>query len=303
MSHPFKVGGEYRNRHGAYEVVELDGPRMVIQYADGRQLETTVELQARIWNNMRAEERIRKSRARRTRLAPKPRQREGGKGLAFQGLQDHDFKKGTAGTHWRARTHLGGLLAQRMTNKCGYLFQSYAIYRRAAVHIAQPSYYDSKLKRRQAKFMFQLDPDGATYGFYIEKNEGPMDDTWDWPRFLNALSRRVRVREQVEEAARQLGLQWAIYVPPDGGLIAQVRASPTGWTWEPQEGDDPEEIDWAAFRRRLRAIETEKWCDLYLCASMGKQDAIAAGVEIADPVTEVYRALLPLYEASTPRKT
>jgi hypothetical protein len=303
MSHPFKVGGAYRNRHGAYEVVELDGPRMVIQYTDGRQLETTVELQARIWNNIRAEARVRRSRGRRTRPAPKPRSRGSRRGLAFHGLQDHDFKRGIAGTHWRARTHLGGLLAQRMTNKSGHLFQSYAIYRRAEVHIARPDYYNSKLKQQRAKFVLQLDPGGATYGFYIEKNEGPMDDTWDWPRFMNALSRRAKLRGQVEEAARRLGLRWAIYVPPDDGLIAQVRASPTAWIWEPREADHSEEIDWAAFRKRLRGIEAEKWCDLYLCAWMAKEDAIAAGIEIADPVTEVYRALLPLYEISTPERT
>ncbi|MEA3377377.1 MAG: hypothetical protein U9R72_14400 [Chloroflexota bacterium] len=51
MGHPFEVGGTYRNRHGEYEVVEIDGPDMVIRYSNGRRLETTVKLQARIWKS------------------------------------------------------------------------------------------------------------------------------------------------------------------------------------------------------------------------------------------------------------
>jgi hypothetical protein len=73
------------------------------------------------------------------------------------------------------------------------------------------------------------------------------------------------------------------------------------WAWE--DGDDADHIEWSGFTQRLRAIDVEKWCDLYLCARLSKEDAIAAGLEIVEPVTEVYQALLPLYEASTPRAT
>ena len=59
MGHPFELGGTYRNRDGEYEVVELDGPRMVIRYSGGRQVTTTVGLQARIRKHMEAEERMR----------------------------------------------------------------------------------------------------------------------------------------------------------------------------------------------------------------------------------------------------
>jgi len=59
MGHPFEVGGTYRNRHGDYEVLAVKGPDMVIRYTDGRRLETTVRLQARIWKHIQAEERIR----------------------------------------------------------------------------------------------------------------------------------------------------------------------------------------------------------------------------------------------------
>lgn len=78
MSHPFIVGETYRNRHGEYEVLELDGPRMVIRYLDGRQIETTVKLQARIWKHIQAEERVQKRRRERASSTPSVR---GGTGL------------------------------------------------------------------------------------------------------------------------------------------------------------------------------------------------------------------------------
>lgn len=62
MDHPFEVGGTYRNRDGDYEVLEISGGRMVIRYEDGRRLETTVRLQARIWKHVQAEEKVRSKR-------------------------------------------------------------------------------------------------------------------------------------------------------------------------------------------------------------------------------------------------
>ena len=72
MNHPFQVGGQYRNRDGEYEVVELDGPKMVIRYSDGRRLEATVKIQKRIWKNIQAEERMR-SEARQRSPGPRPK--------------------------------------------------------------------------------------------------------------------------------------------------------------------------------------------------------------------------------------
>jgi len=50
--HPFKVGAHYHNRDGAYQVISIDEPNMVIRYQNGRILESPIVLQARIWENM-----------------------------------------------------------------------------------------------------------------------------------------------------------------------------------------------------------------------------------------------------------
>ena len=47
MRHPFVVGRRYRNRRGEYEVIRLDGPMMVIRYADGETQETDIAGQLR----------------------------------------------------------------------------------------------------------------------------------------------------------------------------------------------------------------------------------------------------------------
>lgn len=51
-AHPFKVGVQYYNRDGAYQVISIDVPNMVIRYLDGRTLTSSIALQARIWENM-----------------------------------------------------------------------------------------------------------------------------------------------------------------------------------------------------------------------------------------------------------
>ena len=50
--HPFKVGAQYQNRDGDYHVISIDEPNMVIRYQDGRVIESSIALQARIWENL-----------------------------------------------------------------------------------------------------------------------------------------------------------------------------------------------------------------------------------------------------------
>jgi hypothetical protein len=50
--HPFKVGKQYRNRDGEYQVISINEPNMVIRYQDGRTVESSIVLQARIWENI-----------------------------------------------------------------------------------------------------------------------------------------------------------------------------------------------------------------------------------------------------------
>jgi len=296
LKHPFQVGETYCNEKGDYEVISIEGSTIAIRWTDGSTWEGSIALQARILERTRLDEEVRRLRA----LQPKRRaaSRADTRGRDFAGLVDGDFQTGVGGTSWRRRESLGGLLALRLSGVLPRAFQSYTVYRRAAVHVASPSHYDQKTKRRQPKFTIELDEAKATFGFYIEKSDEPMDETWHWPMFLAALEGGPALCQKIEGAMGKLGLDWRVWLQPDKGLVARVGLSGSALIWAPQAEGEPAELTWQGFFERLRAIPDDQWCDLRLAADLPKKEAIAAGAGIADRIIGVYRALAPLYEAS-----
>ena len=293
MNHPFRVGETYRNEKGEYEVTSINGPRMVVRWTDGSTWEGPVALQARIW------ERIQLRDNPPPPPPPKPPPNEGG--CDFEGLVDGDFQDGVTGTSWRRRGSLGGLLAKQLSDTTPKDFESHSVPRQPAVHVARVGYYEREIKWRQPKFVLALDEAKATYGFYIEKSDEPMDDTWHWPKFLAALEGGPALSQKIDAAMEKHALEWQVFLPRDSGIAARVVLSGSKLIWTPQPEGEPVEMLWQDFFERLRAIPPDQYCDLYLATDMPKADAIAAKRGLADKVVAVYRALLPLYDASTGR--
>lgn len=52
----FEINGEYANRKGTYTVLAIDGPIMSVRYADGTHADLNINIQARIWENIQAEQ-------------------------------------------------------------------------------------------------------------------------------------------------------------------------------------------------------------------------------------------------------
>lgn len=67
----FEVNKVYRNRIGEYTVLSLDGPRMHVRYADGTEAELNIGIQARIWENIVAEQEARAASSRLFRASNK----------------------------------------------------------------------------------------------------------------------------------------------------------------------------------------------------------------------------------------
>jgi Holliday junction resolvase-like predicted endonuclease len=68
MDVTFEVGERYRNRNGEYDVIELSGDQMVLEYVKTRErLPASREIQGRIWLNICREERVEEEKQ-----APKP---------------------------------------------------------------------------------------------------------------------------------------------------------------------------------------------------------------------------------------
>ena len=67
----FELNGVYRNRMGEYTVLAINGPRMTVRYADGSEAELNVNIQARIWENIVAEQEARAASGRHLRSSNK----------------------------------------------------------------------------------------------------------------------------------------------------------------------------------------------------------------------------------------
>ena len=302
--HPFEVGEQYRNENGVYTVVRIEEPNIVIQYENGRSLQSSIRLQARIWERIQTEDAIEAEKAASKTAA----RRRGAKrnraafGRDFHGLQEGDFRRDVTGTSWRRRSELAGLLAARLSELSGQIFESHAVYRRAEVYIVQPQHWNADTPQRGAKFFFALSETEAVYGFYIEKSTEAMDGTWDWTRTLPALAGDKTVQAHTLVAMEHCDVQWRIH--PGGAATtdpAPLRVSAAQEALSLHEGDETRPLDWAGLVELLEAVPDDQSCDAYLATSMEKVRALELGVGLASEVANVYSSLLPLYASSVQR--
>jgi len=289
VKHPFEIGGKYRNNNGSYEVKSINGDKMVIVYDDGQEQLNSVALMRRVWERLERE-----------RISPPVEERptRGGRTTPrFDGLAESDFKDNVTGTHWRARTQLGGALMHRLTEKSKRRFQSYAIYRWPEVHIVMPERYDPARKVRQAKFLFRLDPQMARYALYIEKSSDPMDETWDWLRFRQAIGERPW-QERLERVLQSQGMSLEAFSWQKETAVCVLRlvVDATGLRQTVPQ-DSP--TTWDAVLDFLDSQPTDQWCDVYVGSQSGKQDALSKRAGIAEVACDAYEPLIPLYDAIT----
>lgn len=319
MEHVFKVGGQYRNRKGEYTVLKIIEPdMMIIRYANGKLVKTPIAVQARIWENLQLEEEIEEELAKASSTRPtvsktgSTQSAKGKWGEEFQGLLDTDFKPSTEGTTWRARNSLGGLLARKLSTLSGREFESHAIYRRAEVHVVQPQSFDETIRLHEAKFFLRLNAGGVRHGFYVEKNWGEMDHTWDWLRFFSWLKECAAQQDgflwnRLTQIMAEHNLQWEAQLSvqhastePSLYLTASVDADGKLAMKFGQESD-VKSGDWHDFIQVLEQIKQEEWCDLYLVQQIEKQEAMNLGVRLADRAAEIWHLLLPIYLAAVQR--
>lgn len=218
-------------------------------------------------------------------------------GLEFAGLQQQDFQQGTGGTTWRRRASLGGLLAQQLTDKTGQPFLSYAVYRRGQVYIAMPERFDEGDKFPYAKFDIRLSEAGVQIGLYVEKRDRPMPARWDWRRLLTAVA-DDEMQACLTAVMQQHDLCWMMERYEENKLVGETAVYPANLLrWE--EADTVEEVTWAEFVTRLHEAPLHQWLDLRLGRHIGREDALSAGIDVADQVVTIYAALLPLYNRCT----
>lgn len=299
MTHPFVVGGRYQNRRGEYEVIDIHGDEMTIRYDDGETAETDIATAQRIWENIQfdnaAEEDSGRKQPERRPLS------RGGSAPRFQGFVEDDFGS-LAGSSWRAQDALGGVLSEQLRVATGQPYSSWGVSRRLELHVARADRYQFGDALRRAK-LFVYSFDDLAFGFYIEvtgsadKDQFP-ENFQDWERLKQGLRSGAVMQTVLLEPMSNHGLTLGDYYErDDGGALGckfQFRDGTLQWwrsivpEWEP--------VDVKDMFARLERLPEEAYVNLHLYKVMSRQEAIEKGRSVIGPISNVLRALTPLYQ-------
>jgi hypothetical protein len=285
MKHPFKVGETYRNSNGTYMVLAIHPPKMQIRYSTGSETTVDIALQERIWERIQAEHTIAEQEQQ------KAIKRHS---ITFQGLQESDFKENVAGTSWRSREGLGGLVTRQLSDLNGREFASVAIYRRPQFFVYYPRLpmFSQAEGVKLPKFVVELDSEFVFFGFYIEKSDRQMGSDWYWLRFLVLLSDPIW-QEQLKQAAKQHSLHWELRFEESKNSADQYAVTET--IRIPGFAEGTQFPTFSTFLDYLHDLPSSKWCNLYLARNIEKSEAIAMKTSISQPISRALNALAPMY--------
>lgn len=309
MSHPFEVGKTYRNRSGEYVVKEIEGERMTIRYTDGRTLATNVRIQARIWENIqfekqmamaeerrlqaqeaRREVRQRKARAKRERAKP-----------TFDGFEQSDFEPKKRGIAWSGRKELGRVLAYDLAQRTDEAFEYQIVPRRSKVHVARKGQYDKAERETNAAFFVSVDEEGVSYGFRVGKPGGKVQADWPWTVLVARLIDSEEVRGALHSVLNEHSLSLDVYaLEMSYGQVGRITSQGDEFLWrhEDAEQEVTRPMNGEEVAGYLQTAAPEKQCDLYVRKSLAAEAALKRGTEVASEIATVFKALLPLYDAS-----
>jgi hypothetical protein len=287
MNYPFKIGETYENMKGAYVVLSISPPKMHIQYEDQSQATVDIGIQARIWERIQDELAFAQQEFER-RTAVKRLQ------ILFSGLKDNDFKDNVAGTNWRSREGLAGLVSQQLSDLSGKEYTSVAIYRRPQFFVYPPHLpmFNQHEGVKLPKFVVQLNSEGVLYGFYIEKSDEEMGSDWYWPRFLNLLS-ETKWQDNLAQIMSMRELSWIMRFEEEIEGANSYKLSPDITISSFGGGSPfPAISDFVAY---LHDSPKRHWCNLYLAKYMDRQEAIEMREKISRPISHTFNELIPFF--------
>ncbi len=313
MLHPFEVGKSYRNRSGEYVVQAIDGERMTIRYAAGGTLETRVDLQARIWENIQFEEEMAREDER-VRLAKEERleaRRRAAQAKAeaaiprFKGFRESDFETKKRGIAWSSRVELGKALAYKLNALSGARkeegFGQWIVPRQSGVHVARTAHFDREHRDTNAVFFVAVNEQGVTYGFCVGKPRGKEKAKWPWSALVAALAGDAKFRRTLRAAMRKHELSLDVYAEEASyGQVGHITVQQRGFLWEHETAEQAmtQTMTWGKVVEYLQTVAPKKRCDLYLRKSTASDEAIESGAAMAGEIAELFQALLPVYDVS-----
>jgi hypothetical protein len=310
MSHPFEVGKPYRNRSGEYVVEAIEGNRMVIRYSDGRALATSVDIQARIWENIQfekqlamAEERKRQAmearREARQRTARTKRKRTK---PTYEGFEDSDFEDKPRGVAWSGRKELGRVLAYELEQRGHGSFGMWIVPRQSEVHVAREEHYDRDTRETNPALFVAVSEDGVSYGFHIGKPGGKVKADLPWSILLKQFAKEEQLQQALHSVLQEQGLALDVFaMEVSYGQVGHITAEGDGFLWQHEDAgqEATRQMNGEELADYLQTVAPTKRCDLYVHRRISPKVALRGGAAISSQILAAFEALLPQYEAST----
>lgn len=306
MSYPFEIGKSYQNRSGEYVVQAIEGDRMKIRYVDGRVLVTSVEIQARIWENIQLERNLardeeRRRQAREARQQVRTRTRQIRARPRFSGFDEEDFESTARRIAWASREELGKVLTYHLNQHAGGGFGYWIVPRESGIHVAREAFFDRDNRDRVALFFVSAGEEGVTYGFGVGKGRGEAKPGSPWAQFLDALD-DDKIRQVTRAAMETHDLSLDVYAMQEGfSQVGHVTVQEEGFLWqhETAEQELTRELDWDALAEYVATVAPEKRCTVYLRRKLTVREALEVGAGLAGRIASVFLDLVPLYDASS----
>lgn len=310
MSHPFEVGKPYRNRAGEYVVEAIEGNRMTIRYTDGRTLTTSVDIQARIWENIQFEKQMamteeRKRQAMEARREARQRQARTRRKRAiptYGGFEEGDFEEKPRGVAWSGRMELGRVLAYELEQRGHGSFGTWIVPRQSEVEVARDGHFDKETRETNAAFFVTVNEEGVSFGFHVGKPGGKTKADWPWSVLLEQFAKDDQLPRTLHAALQEQGLTLDLLaMEVSYGQVGRITAEGEDFLWQHEDAGQEvtRKMNGEALAEYLQTVAPTKRCDLYAQAQISPQAALKAGPGIASQILPAFEALLPLYVAST----
>jgi hypothetical protein len=305
MSHPFEVGKTYRNRAGEYVVLSIEGDAMKIRYAGGTTLETNVDIQARIWENIQFEKQMarteeRRVQAREARLEARRRTQRAKARPKFEGFTPDDFEVKARGIAWSSRKELGRLVAYELNQRTRGDFGYWIIPREEGVHLGRKEQFERDDRDFIAVLFVRTDEQGVFCGLRVSRPTGKENAQSHWASFLSVLAQDVDVRSKLRSAMEALSLSLDVYAMQTSyGQVGQIVVAEEGFLWQHETADQAmsRPMDWGGIVEYLKSVAPGKRCDVFLRRRFGKSEVLQTGAGIAKDIIDVVESVVPLYDA------
>jgi hypothetical protein len=219
----------------------------------------------------------------------------------FVGFTEADFVE-LAGSAWRGRHSLGGLLAATLRGTLKRPYRSWGVKRRLELHIANENHYSSSDPFPFPK-LFVYSQDRLTFGFYMEaplnlSHPAAAKHTY-WRSFRKQLIENRNVSEILLRAMEKHKLILADYYRRDRGVFrGSFTVRDGAIIFESSIDKHVDNMTNDEFIHRITKPKSREWMDLHVFTEIDKAAAIGLKGEVATPILHVLKDLSPLYECS-----